>query len=75
MLDKRLSQWAKIAPSEWSKKKMDGPIPLLRPAGEYADFDTKTRSWSTPTSLRNVDASCEGKITNLYLAGDKEELL
>ncbi len=35
-------------------------------SGAYVRSDIKSYSYETPTSLRNVDAECRGRITNSY---------
>lgn len=38
---------------------------LLTPAGQYVNPDVRALTWMTPQSMRNVDATCEAKITRL----------
>jgi len=37
----------------------EDPIPLIHPAGSYKNPNWRGRSFPTPMSMRNVDASCE----------------
>ena len=37
-------------------------IPLMYPAGTNPPEDIKARAWSTPTSMRNVDSTCEAYV-------------
>lgn len=39
---------------------------LMYRSGNYVIDEIKPYSYETPTSLRNVDAECRGKITNTY---------
>lgn len=61
ILIKRFYQWRRWMPLTWSDTR-DENIPLLRRAGAYADPDTKSRSWSTLMSMRNVDVECNAQI-------------
>lgn len=75
VFDERAAQWKRWQRTEWgemSSFRMAQDIPLLRPAGAYANAEQKLLSWSTPTSMRNVDAECEAQITALYLLQDEE---
>ncbi|MEZ5343569.1 MAG: helicase-related protein [Acidimicrobiales bacterium] len=58
---------------DWERQRWTGgyqtaDIPMLRRAGEYAPPESRRISWELPTSMRNVDAECQGSITTLYLA-------
>lgn len=74
VFDRRISQWKKLNPSEWSKKKSADDYPLLYFAGSYVDSTTRRMSWATPNSMRNVDSQCLGEISTLYVLQDMEEL-
>lgn len=65
-LTQRLEEWQRWMPGEWSRHGSAAEPGLLYPAGDYADPEERVRSWSTPTSLRNVDAECRGVITGIY---------
>ena len=73
VFDQRASEWRLWERTDWGgfSRKPDSDIPLLRPAGTYATAEDRQHSWSTPNSLRNVDAECEGTITKLYASGDQ----
>ncbi len=70
---RRAGEWARWKRREWSGGTQDGDIPLLRAAGAYASRQQAQISWSTPQSMRNVDAECEMQITNLYLLEDETD--
>lgn len=75
VFDERVAEWKRWQRTEWgemSSFRMAQDIPLLRSAGAYASAEQKLLSWSTPTSMRNVDAECEAQITTLYLLQDEE---
>lgn len=65
-LGTRIDEWSRWDRREWDTSP-DGETPLLRHAGAYATESTKTISWSTMNSLRNVDAACRGAISSAYL--------
>ena len=72
VFEKRASEWNRWKRTVWEKKSADDSFLLLR-AGSYADADNKLFSWSTPMSLRNVDAECKAQITTLYLQEENKE--
>ncbi len=67
VFDRRADQWRRWEPKSWQARWNDANIPLLRQAGSYATAERAWLSWSTPQSMRNVDAECQVEITNLYL--------
>ena len=42
-------------------------LPLMYPAGTNPSEQTKFRAWSTPTSMRNVDSTCDAIVINEYI--------
>lgn len=64
---KRKREWKAYEPLKWSGNPENEDYPLLRMAGQYADKKAMVRSWPTMMSMRNVDAQCKGKITDLYV--------
>lgn len=70
VFEERAEEWRRWQRTSWgqmSQYQVTQAIPLLRPAGAYATAEQRLLSWSTPTSMRNVDAECEAQITSLYL--------
>ncbi len=70
IFEERASEWKRWQRTSWGQMNQyqaAQDMPLLRPAGAYATPEQKLLSWSTPTSMRNVDAECEAQITSLYL--------
>ena len=63
---RRADEWKRWQRSKWESFRHEADIPLLRPAGEYADAERARISWATPQSMRTVDAECEAQITTLY---------
>lgn len=71
VFERRIKEWKTWQPREWTRRGNSDGYPLLYPAGEYVDSETKKISWSTPNSMRNVDAQCMGEISVLYLLQDE----
>jgi hypothetical protein len=67
VFEKLKEHWKKFEPLHWSGHPEGEDYPLLRLAGQYVDQKMKRRSWPTMMSMRNVDAQCVGKITDLYV--------
>ena len=75
LFDRRAREWQK-----WQREKWGGVMgnntedALLRTAGNWVRPEDEAVSWATPTSMRNVDAQSEIKITQLYnLLTDEEK--
>lgn len=67
IFDERLKEWRSWDPSRWADDRTDSAdIPLLRWPGSYAPPERAAHSWQTPSSMRNVDAECEVKISLRY---------
>lgn len=69
VFDERRGEWLTWQRRIWQSWGADEEIPLLRRAGEYATRTAAQVSWSTPTSLRNVDAECRGEVSLRYVQG------
>jgi hypothetical protein len=69
LLDKRINQWRAWQLSEYgSSYNISENISLLHGAGMTVPEEWNEFSWPTMTSMRNVDADCEGKITTYFHA-------
>lgn len=64
---RRLNEWATWERTKWTRKGTEAEPGLIRAAGQYAPTDHIRLSWSTPRSMRNVDAECQAEITTLYI--------
>ncbi len=62
VFDSRVQEWNQWQPAKWTNWDPSDDIPLIYAAGEYMSPDEASRSWPTPLSLRNVDASCLAAI-------------
>ncbi len=67
VFEKRATEWRQWERTNWQGRWTDSDVPLLRQAGTYATAERARVSWSTPQSMRNVDAECQIEITRLYL--------
>lgn len=67
MLDRRLEQWQHNLPIIYGSFFQTDNLPLMYPAGTNPSEETKLRSWSTPTSMRNVDSTCDAIVINEYI--------
>lgn len=65
--NRRVDEWMRWDRLHWTVPPHDSNIPMLRMAGAYASREQARLSWAVPTSMRNVDAECQGIITQLYL--------
>ena len=69
-----LECWEDWNPRLWEPKKNPDwsyadPVPLMYYAGSFPNEAWDNRGLETPTSMRNVDASCEAEVlSNRYLA-------
>jgi len=74
LLEEKLEEWKNHPPPKYGGF---GPLsddtPLMHPAGSTLPEDWEEIVWPTPTSMRNVDASCEAKVMGSYVNPDEEE--
>jgi hypothetical protein len=73
IIQKRSDEWQRWQRLRWAGALNDENMPLLRPAGAYVTPERARVSWSTPQSLRNVDAECQVEITQLYMLEQEAE--
>ena len=74
VFNKRIKEWCAWQPIIWQRDAKDiENIPLLREPGNYSSKIHITHSWSTPMSMRNVDAECRAQITTLYMQEGEED--
>lgn len=67
MVKKRIHQWSVRARTEWEGSYDEDSLPLLYRAGKYLPDNKAALAWSTPPTMRNVDAECIAKINDIYL--------
>lgn len=74
-----LQCWEDWNPRKWEPAKNPDwsyadPVPLMYSAGSHPNEIWGERGLETPTSMRNVDASCEAKVLeNRYVAKEGED--
>ena len=67
MIERRLQQWRHNLPIIYGSFVQTDNLPLMYPAGTNPSEQTKFRAWSTPTSMRNVDSTCDAIVINEYI--------
>jgi hypothetical protein len=75
VLASRIKEWETRLPGDWRRQTDSSEPGLMYSAGDYADPEQRRRSWAVPTSLRNVDAECQGVITGIYALGTPDSNL
>jgi len=62
-----LQEWGNVRPKEWGRfGKPPLERPLMHPAGSVPLNEWGGSSWSTPTSMRNVDVECDANVVAAY---------
>lgn len=72
MMERRLEQWQHNLPIIYGSFGHSDNLPLMYPAGTNPSDQTKFRSWPTPTSMRNVDSTCDAIVVNEYINIDNQ---
>ena len=62
LIEEKLEYWKNELPLIYGSFGQITDIPLMYPAGTNPSEDIKNRAWSTPTSMRNVDSTCEAYV-------------
>ena len=62
LVEEKLEYWKNELPMIYGTFGQTTDIPLMYPAGTNPPEDIKARAWSTPTSMRNVDSTCEAYV-------------
>ncbi|MFI6773980.1 helicase-related protein [Nocardia sp. NPDC050412] len=70
VLAKRLREWQTWERTSWDAHPEFGDVHngLMRYPGTTVPAETRRVSWETPSSMRNVDASCRIQVTTIYAA-------
>ena len=66
MFEKRIGEWRRWDHRHWDRSNREIEIAQLYVAGEYVDPRSARLSWSTPMSMRSVDAECQAEISLGY---------
>jgi hypothetical protein len=72
--DRRGQQWENWERTMWEANVIGGDPKqgLMRYAGTLPDLESKSAIWDVPTSMRNVDAECQLKVSLAYVWSDAE---
>lgn len=72
--DRRGQQWENWERTMWEANVIGGDPKqgLMRYAGTLPDLESKATIWDVPTSMRNVDAECQLKVSLAYVWSDAE---
>jgi hypothetical protein len=62
LIEEKLEYWKNELPLVYGSFGQQTNIPLMYPAGTNPSEDIKARAWPTPTSMRNVDSTCEAYV-------------
>lgn len=62
LIEEKLDYWKHELPMIYGTMGQPADQPLMYRAGLNPPEDIRERSWSTPTSMRNVDATCDAEI-------------
>ena len=66
LIEAKLTYWKNELPIIYGTFGQMTDIPLMYPAGTNPSEDIKARAWSTPTSMRNVDSTCDAIVITEY---------
>ncbi len=67
LIEEKLDFWKNELPLAYGSFGQITNIPLMYPAGTNPPEDIKARAWSTPTSMRNVDSTCDAMVITNYI--------
>jgi len=67
LIEEKLEYWKNELPMIYGSFGPKQDVPLMYPAGTNPPEDIKVRAWSTPTSMRNVDATCDAVVIKDYI--------
>ncbi|GAK56012.1 hypothetical protein U27_02973 [Candidatus Vecturithrix granuli] len=74
LLKERLDEWERYSPAKYGDfSKPTEELPLMYPAGTSPHDEWNKKAWSTPTSMRNVDVTCEAVVVSRYECSDDIE--
>jgi hypothetical protein len=73
LLSEKILEWNRYLPSKYGDfAPPTEELPLMYPAGNSPLDEWEDKSWATPSSMRNVDASCEAKVIQNYIEGEED---
>ena len=66
VIGRRKHEWSANGRSVWFGDRGEDQLPLMYFAGTFLPDEKKMLAWETPSSLRNVDAECHVKVSDIY---------
>ena len=73
LFEQRQSEWVGRKRTIWQDRTRGEDAALICEAGQFVPPGWRGLSWTTPLSMRNVDAQCEAVISQLYLTTDSDD--
>jgi len=67
LIEEKLKYWKDELPMIYGSFRQSSDIPLMYPAGTNPSEDIRIRAWATPTSMRNVDSTCDAMVITNYI--------
>jgi hypothetical protein len=64
---KRRHEWVSWLRTEWDPEFNEDVLPLLYRSGTHLPTEKKDLAWATPPTMRNVDAECIARISDIYV--------
>jgi hypothetical protein len=67
LLDRIFKEWRRLPPDVYgSFSTPSDSVPFLYPSGTHPSEQWDDRAYATPSSMRNVDASCQAKVISVF---------
>jgi hypothetical protein len=72
IMDEFFEEWNRLPPAIWGNFNPNSDtVPLMYPSGQHPYEEWDDRAIPTPSSMRNVDASCNAKVITHYTDGSE----
>lgn len=71
LLAEKVQNWRDWKPEQYEDNSGER-VGLISRAGSYVPEGFRNRTWMTPNSLRNVDATCEGIVSSLTITDQND---
>ena len=66
-LNQIFEDWRQLPPHRWGGfTSVDGERPFMYPSGSHPLDEWDGRAYETPSSMRNVDANCNGRVVSVF---------
>lgn len=70
---KRKDEWQLWLRTDWEPRFNQDVLPLIYRAGTYLPTEKSDLAWATPSTMRNVDAECIVKISDIYVRREAQK--